>query len=245
MDTSASGTFSATYTLSFSDEDLLGGSSLPDLLLTLKGAVEVVDLLRGDFNGNGVLDAGDIEMLVGDAQEPSLDLTGDGVITQDDRVYWVHDLANTWFGDADLDGEFNSDDFVQVFQAGKYETGELYAGWSEGDWNADGFFDSNDFITAFTDGGYEQGPRTDAVTVPEPSGVLLLSLGCLSAFGRRHRYVLIVSKVATDAAGFVPPTRVTLCAYRRLVHRNPVAVPTVRLDKLHLSASVFSPRFWD
>ena len=42
-------------------------------------------------------------------------------------------------GDADLNGEFNSNDFVQVFQAGKYETA-LGAGWAEGDWDASRYF---------------------------------------------------------------------------------------------------------
>ena len=32
---------------------------------------------------------------------------------------------STWFGDADLNGEFNSSDFVQAFQVGKYEMGWL------------------------------------------------------------------------------------------------------------------------
>ena len=72
------------------------------------------------------------------------------------------DVKRTWYGDADFNGEFNSSDFVQVFQAGKYEQGWLtesgwavgaLAGWSEGDWNGDGLFDSSDFITAFQDGG--------------------------------------------------------------------------------------------
>ena len=34
---------------------------------------------------------------------------------------WLHDLKKTWVGDADLNGLFNSADFVLAFQAGKYE----------------------------------------------------------------------------------------------------------------------------
>ncbi len=73
-------------------------------------------------------------------------------------------------------GEFNSADFVQVFQAGKYET-DLAAGWDEGDWDGNGDFDSSDFVVAFTDGGYEQGPRTDMAAVPEPAAWTLLVIG--------------------------------------------------------------------
>ena len=90
------------------------------------------------------------------------------------------------FGDADLNGEFNSSDMVQVFAAGKYETGES-AGWSNGDWNGDGLFDSSDMVTAFADGGYEKGPRTGAVVVPEPGTALLLATGLwITVTVRRH-----------------------------------------------------------
>lgn len=33
----------------------------------------------------------------------------------------MEDLKNTYFGDATLDGEFNSGDFVAAFTAGQYE----------------------------------------------------------------------------------------------------------------------------
>lgn len=110
-------------------------------------------------------------------------MNGDSSVNLEDHRVWVRDLTHTWYGDADLNGEFNSNDFVQAFQAGKYETG-AEAGWSEGDWNGDGIFDSSDFITAFQDGGYEQGPRTDAV-VPEPGGVVLLLIGLVGVMRRK------------------------------------------------------------
>jgi hypothetical protein len=115
------------------------------------------------------------------------DVNGDTVVDQEDRRVWIKELKHTWFGDADLNGEFSSSDMVQVFAAGKYETGEL-ASWAEGDWNADGIFDSGDMVTAFADGGYEKGPRTGAVAVPEPDGWLLVALGFPPwMFGRRPR----------------------------------------------------------
>jgi hypothetical protein len=57
-------------------------------------------------------------------------------------------------GDANGDGQFNSRDLVQIFQAGKYR-GLTGADWTEGDWNADGYFDEQDLIVAFQQNGYE------------------------------------------------------------------------------------------
>ena len=150
-------------------------------------------LQRGDFNGNGLLDIDDIETLAVEIRSgqnrATFDLDDNGSVNEDDRVIWVHVFRHTWFGDADLNGDFNSNDFVQVFQAGKYETG-AEAGWSEGDWNGDGVFDSADFITAFQDGGYEQEPRTDAAAVPEPGSWVLLLLG-LAAVVRRSAAAVV------------------------------------------------------
>jgi hypothetical protein len=62
-------------------------------------------------------------------------------------------------GDANLDGRFDSNDFVHVFQAGKYEDSiPNNATWEEGDWNGDGDFDSDDMIFAFIFGMYEIDP---------------------------------------------------------------------------------------
>lgn len=59
-------------------------------------------------------------------------------------------------GDADKDGDFDSQDLVVVFIAGKYETGQA-ATWEQGDWNEDGVFNSSDLILALQGGHYEDG----------------------------------------------------------------------------------------
>ena len=92
---------------------------------------------------------------------------------------WVKDFKKTWVGDANLDGEFNSTDFVAVFSTGEYEDGEaMNSGWSDGDWNADKEFDTSDFVAAFTDGGYEKGPRGVA-QVPEPNTFVVVFVALL------------------------------------------------------------------
>lgn len=155
--------------------------------------------LPGDYNGNGQLDAGDLDLqaeVMNGEYNADYDLNGDDVVDAEDRLAWLHDLKGTWLGDADLNGEFNSTDFVQVFQPGEYE--DDIAGnstWASGDWDGDGDFTSSDFVAAFQDGGYEVGPRPTAAvaSVPEPASrtLLLISLiGCLmlrASVDRRQR----------------------------------------------------------
>jgi hypothetical protein len=150
--------------------------------------------LVGDYNGNGELDAGDLDLQALEMQKPvqdqdlaAYDLNGDNVVDFGDRQLWVEDpgFKNTWIGDANLDLEFNSSDMVQVFSKGKYETQEA-ATWEEGDWNGSLLFDSSDMVAAFAGGGYEKGLRTDAVAVPEPTGWLTLLIAALLLTVRRR-----------------------------------------------------------
>ncbi|MCA9169614.1 MAG: PEP-CTERM sorting domain-containing protein [Planctomycetales bacterium] len=153
--------------------------------------MEPLSLRVGDFNGNNELDVSDLDALftvVKDGVAIKLyDLTGDLDVTGEDIAVWVHDLANTYFGDANLDGEFNSADLVNVFTAGEYDDGvEGISTWGTGDWNADGEFDSSDLVLAFQDGGYDAGPRP--AVVPEPSALgLLAAAGVGLGAGRRLR----------------------------------------------------------
>jgi hypothetical protein len=143
----------------------------------------------GDFNGDGNLDAADINDLTLHvrSQEDVLtyDVDGDGLLNESDRETWVNELKNTYFGDANLDGEFNSGDLVQVLAAGEYsDTVEDNSLWEEGDWSGDGDFDSTDLVVAFAAGGYEVGPRQAVASVPEPAGWLLAVTAAAGIWGR-------------------------------------------------------------
>ncbi|MCA9149342.1 MAG: hypothetical protein KDA92_08595, partial [Planctomycetales bacterium] len=140
------------------------------------GYIRVVDNVNpwvmGDVNLNHELDVDDLEQLIeaaasGDNPQ-TLDFTFDGLVNSDDVTVWVEEIKRTYLGDANVDGEFNSVDFVQVFQFGQYE--DSVAGnstWRSGDWNGDGDFNSSDLVVAFQSGGYEAGPRA-VRAVPEP-----------------------------------------------------------------------------
>ena len=148
----------------------------------------------GDFDGDGLLSAADIDALSAEVRQGTnavkFDVTGDKLVNQQDRETWVNSLKKTYFGDADLDGVFVSSDFVQVFAAGQYEDGVAKnSTWGTGDWSGDSEFDSSDFVVAFQAGGYEAGPRAAVAAVPEPStGLLaLFAAGCAGWFGRRRR----------------------------------------------------------
>jgi hypothetical protein len=138
----------------------------------------------GDFNSNGSLDAADIDILtmqvIAATNMVEFDLNNDNLVTQEDRRVWVEELKNTYFGDANLDNQFDSGDFVLVFTAGLYEDATpMNATWATGDWNGDREFDSGDFVAAFQAGGYEKGPRPAVNAVPEPTGALLSMIAVL------------------------------------------------------------------
>ncbi len=108
----------------------------------------------------------------------AFDLNADTRIDAADLAQWVHDLRGTFFGDATLDGVFDSTDLVQVFAAGKYETGRL-AQWHEGDWDADGAFNTADLVAAFRDGGYDRPAALPIREVPEPSTLAIVTIAAL------------------------------------------------------------------
>jgi hypothetical protein len=149
--------------------------------------------LPGDFDANQILDASDIDALhaaIRAGNHPAaLDVTGDSLVNQEDSSKWVSELKGTWYGDADLDGIFDSADLVTVLAAGQYEDDIVgNSGWASGDWDGDGDFTSSDLVTALADGGYEQGPRAVVSAVPEPASCITLLVASLGiAFRRRVR----------------------------------------------------------
>ncbi|MFC1758396.1 PEP-CTERM sorting domain-containing protein [Planctomycetota bacterium] len=188
---------------------ILGGCGKPECEVTLTGRYKIdssvfgrevirsadvtIDIpagFGGDFNLDGYLDVLDIDALTHETAIGSIDIlydvTADGNVDYDDIDMWVNELRHTYFGDANVDGQFDTKDLIKMFQAAKYETGEM-ATWSEGDFNGDGFANSSDLVLAFIQNGYEKGQRwvepAGAQAVPEPASVALLLVGLATAAG--------------------------------------------------------------
>jgi hypothetical protein len=147
--------------------------------------------LPGDFDGNGQLDAADIDDLTiqsaSGSNPAAYDLNSDSLVNGDDVNVWINDLYNSWVGDANLDGEFNTSDLVTVLASGTYEA-DVDSVWSTGDFNGDRRSNSSDLVAALAGGGYEAGPRAaTAASVPEPLSLTLLAVGWLGLVVRRRR----------------------------------------------------------
>ena len=152
----------------------------------------------GDYDGNGLLEASDIDTLAAAIrsgnQGAEFDLNGDGTVNGDDHSFWVNDLKNTWFGDANLDGQFTTADFVVVFGAGQFEDSTPgNSTWATGDWNGDSDFTTADFVAAFGAAGFEVGPKPGGVNpgavVPEPTSAFgtLIMVALMAVYRRKQR----------------------------------------------------------
>ena len=170
-------------------EDMVALHSGAATPLTLRGGGGV----QGDFNGDGVLNASDIDDLTGQSanglNDAKYDLNGDAKVDVSDINVWIKDLYSSWVGDANLDGEFSSSDLVVVLSSGTYEV-DVDSVWSSGDFDGDGRTNSSDLVVALADGGYELGPAAavQAAMVPEPSSVLMVAMASFGlAFVARKR----------------------------------------------------------
>ncbi|MCP4193765.1 MAG: sulfatase-like hydrolase/transferase [Planctomycetaceae bacterium] len=139
--------------------------------------------IAGDFNSDDVVDQIDIDLFADNQGEREFDVNQDGFVNGDDRVYLVEQILQTWFGDSNLDGRFDSTDLIRVFLMNGYEDNVVAnSGWATGDWNGDKDFDSSDLVLSFVAGGYDQGPRSNVRVVPEPKTMTQI-LPCVLLFG--------------------------------------------------------------
>ncbi len=186
--------YETTFTASKSDLEILvqtfplnGGDST----LVIDNVSVRSQGIPGDFDGDGQLTAFDIDLLNEEIRAmtnlPDFDLNGDSAVDVADQKMWVESIKKTYYGDANLDGIFNTTDLIQVFQRGEYEdVVPLNSTWEDGDFNGDAEFNTTDLIVAFQGGGFELGPRAAVLAVPEPGSLALLLIGLLAVCHRRR-----------------------------------------------------------
>lgn len=110
----------------------------------------------GDFDGDQRLTLSDIGLFcVGmRANDRRYDLNQDQVVNAADRDQLIDEVFRVPYGDTDLNGTFDSEDLIRIFQAGLYEdTIARNATWAQGDWDCDGDFTTADFVLAMQKGG--------------------------------------------------------------------------------------------
>jgi hypothetical protein len=121
---------------------------------------ELISPATGDFNYDNTIDTDDIGLLCqaiwADDYDARFDLDADDSVDISDHEFLIENVMGANYGDANLDGRFDSSDLQQVFAAGRFES-EEDATWETGDWNCDGKFTTSDLVVAFQKGVYQRG----------------------------------------------------------------------------------------
>jgi 6-phosphogluconolactonase (cycloisomerase 2 family) len=116
-----------------------------------------------DFNGDGLTDSLDIDLLFANLGDAAYDLDGDGDADTDDVDFLIHDILNTEYGDANLDGLVDAIDLA-IFKAGFSGPG----GWGQGNFNVDGLVNITDLSILSANFGFER-PAEAAPIGGEPA----------------------------------------------------------------------------
>ena len=155
-----------------------------DFQPVMQFSVDVVaGSIVGDFDEDGLLTASDIDLLslaIG-PNDLKFDLSNDGIVNDADRELWVTDIKQTSFGDADLDGAVQFNDFLAL-SAGFGMKG----GWANGDFDGSGDVQFPDFLIL----AQNFSSSSQSAVVPEPLGalpLLLAAAGAISTLGRVRR----------------------------------------------------------
>ncbi len=175
FDTNESNTLGQGYNATINSQDLTFFYSGTDGQL-LRGIVEYVTGISGDFDGNGVYECADIDGLIGEiiagTNSAAFDLNGDGAVDLADRDAWLAEAgaAQLPSGNPYLLGDANLDGVVDVSDFGVWNGNKFTAtgAWCLADFNADGVTDVSDFGVW---NGNKFTSADGAVAVPEPGFV--------------------------------------------------------------------------
>jgi hypothetical protein len=153
---------------------------------TVTGPMDVQDGRLGDFDGDGDIDADDIDALGAAIQAGSTDLTfdmdGNSVVDSADFNMHVTTLVDTalGMGTGTAFGDFNLDGLVGILDLGLLGDGyNSTNGWANGDANGDGSVGILDLGLLGDNYGY------DGSAIPEPATMSLLALGGVALIRRK------------------------------------------------------------
>lgn len=145
-----------------------------------------------DFNDDGNYDCGDLDQLYAafGSSEPTLDLVGDGLITDEDIDKWLADAGaalglrnSVLLGDTNFDGVVNALDLNVV--GINWQITDATS-WCQGDFNHDKEVKALDLNELAINWQFSN-QAEPAQAVPEPAGLALRLFALVSLFGLRRR----------------------------------------------------------
>ena len=180
------------YWLDYQTEgDLLGYT-----LLTVGEASSCIPCQTGDIDGDGLVNATDIDLLAAAIQSGSCptecDTDGDGDVDSDDLTFLIENLAHTaqsvydedtrtWLSLGTAPGDANLDGVVDLMDIGTVGDGYgLGTGWATGDSNGDGVVDLIDLAAMGDSYGFDV-----SAPIPEPATIFLMGCGAMGLLKRR------------------------------------------------------------
>ena len=152
--------------------------------LDLPRRLTILERFYGDFDGDLARTLADIDLLNTAIAEMSdlsdFDVNDDGTLDENDRNYWVSNLASSYFGDTNLDRKVDFEDFLSL-STGFGKPG----GWADGDFDGSGDVAFTDFLLLSENFGES---TVTAATVPESAGsVMPIGIGLISLMLVRSR----------------------------------------------------------
>lgn len=164
------------------DDDLLNAglnrcvnSETSDAMISVVETPSLAERIFGDFNDDGLVDASDIDLLSiedrASTHKVEFDVTGDNLVNELDRSFWVTIIKETVFGDVDLDRSVGFSDFLLL----RDNFGKP-GGWASGDFDGDANVTFADFLLL----GDTFGTPVAVTPVPEPGANHLALFGLLS-----------------------------------------------------------------